>query len=86
MAHRYVEDMGYCGLVRGKMNKEILPQYGLHYFDAREERGLVSSLVKQELEAFVKAYMPSIAEHVEITDTWMPWKRMFEVGLHVKWN
>jgi len=47
---------------------------------------LVSSLVKQELEAFVKAYMPSIAEHVEITDTWMPWKRMFEVGLHVKWN
>lgn len=86
MAHRYVEDMGYCGLVREKMNKDILPQYGLNYFDAGDQRGLVSGLVKGELEAFVKEYMPSIAEHVEITDTWMPWKRMFEVGLDVKWN
>ena len=68
------------------MNKEILPQYGYNYFNAGEQRGVVSSLVKGELEAFVKEYMPSIAQHVEITDTWMPWKRMFEVGLHVKWN
>lgn len=86
LAHRYVEDMGYCGKVRGLMNKEVLPQYGLNYFDARDQRGLVSGLVKEHLQAFVKEYMPSVAEHIEITDTWMPWKRMFEVGLHVKWN
>ncbi len=86
LALRYVEDMGYCGKIRGKMNKEILPQYGFDYFNAGEQRGLVSGLVKGELEGFVKEYMPSIAKHVAITDTWMPWKRMFEVGLDVKWN
>lgn len=86
MAHRYVEDMGYCGRIRGKVTAEMLPQYGLNYFNAAEQRGLVSRLVKTELEAFVKESMPSVADHVQITDTWMPWKRMFEVGLHVKWN
>lgn len=86
LAHRYVEDMGYCGKIRGKVNQEILPRYGLNYFDAREQRGLVSGIVKEELEGFVREYMPSIASHIEITDIWMPWKRMFEVGLDVKWN
>lgn len=86
LAHRYVEDMGYCGKIRGKVVAQRLPEHGLNYFDAKEQRGLVSGIVREELEAFVKETMPSIAEHIEITDVWMPWKRMFEVGLHVKWN
>lgn len=86
LALRYVEDMGYCGKVRGKVTADMLPQYGLNYFDAAEQRGLVSGLVKAELETFVQESMPSIAGHIQITDTWMPWKRMFEVGLHVKWQ
>lgn len=86
LAHRYVEDMGYCGKIRGKVVAQRLPEHGLNYFDAKEQRGLVSGIVREELEAFVKETMSSIAEHIEITDVWMPWKRMFEVGLHVKWN
>ena len=86
LAHRYVEDMGYCGKIRGKVVDQRLPEHGLDYFNARDQRGLVSGIVREELEAFVKETMPSIAEHIEITDVWMPWKRMFEVGLHVKWN
>lgn len=86
LAHRYVEDMGYCGKVRGKVNHERLEQLGFDYFDVKEQRGAVSAIVKEELEAFVKEAMPSIASHVTITDTWMPWRRMFEVGLQVKWQ
>ena len=86
IAHRYVEDMGYCGKIRGKVVDERLPEHGLNYFDARDQRGLVSGIVREELEAFVKEHMPSIAEHIQITNVWMPWKRMFEVGLDVKWN
>lgn len=86
IAHRYVEDMGYCGKVRGKVVDERLPEYGLDYFNAGDQRGLVSGIVKDELEAFVREHMPSIASHIEIADIWMPWKRMFEVGLDVKWH
>jgi len=86
MALRYVEDMGYCGRVRGKVVDEHLPSYGLDYFDAREQRGLVSGIVKEELESFVCEHMPSIASRIDITDVWMPWARMFEVGLDVKWK
>ncbi|MBR6571103.1 MAG: DUF4127 family protein [Clostridia bacterium] len=86
MAHRYVEDMGYCGRVRGKVVDERLPEHGLDYFNAREQRGLVSGIVKEELESFIHEYMPSIADRIEIADVWMPWARMFEVGLDVKWK
>ena len=86
LALRYVEDMGYCGLVRGKVSRERLPQLGLTYQDVREARGEVSALVRQELEAFVQQRMPGIAPHVAVSDAWMPWRRMFEVGLQVTWR
>lgn len=86
LALRYVEDMGYCGLVRGKVSRERLPQLGLTYQNVREARGEVSALVRQELEAFVQQRMPGIAPHVAVSDAWMPWRRMFEVGLQVTWR
>ena len=86
LAHRYVEDMGYCSRVRGKVTAEHLPPLGFSYHDVRDQRGAASALVKQELEAFVREHMPSIAPHVAIRDVWMPWRRMFEVGLTVEWK
>ncbi|MDY4517673.1 MAG: DUF4127 family protein [Candidatus Spyradocola sp.] len=86
LALRYVEDMGYCSQVRGKVSREQLPPLGLTYQDVRDARGAVSALVRQELEAFVRERMPSIASHVDVADAWMPWRRMFEVGLQVTWR
>ena len=69
-----------------KYMRERLPQLGLTYQDVREARGEVSALVRQELEAFVQQRMPGIAPHVAVSDAWMPWRRLFEVGLQVTWR
>lgn len=86
MALRLVEDAGYCGCVRGDVDKNDLPQRGLNWFDAGGARGEISELVHEKLKAYVNEKLPSVAKHIVIDDVWMPWKRMFEVGLTVRWE
>ena len=49
-------------------------------------RGKVSEVIAERLRAYARAEMPGIADHIEILDVWMPWKRIFEVGLKVRWK
>jgi hypothetical protein len=55
---------------------------GLGYFDAGGEDGIVAEMVKKELYAFIKEYLPSIVDQVEITHVSMPWRRMFEIRVN----
>jgi len=80
LVERYVEDAGYCGLVRGKVTEQIA-EMGLGYFDAGGEDGIVADMVKSELYAFTKQYLPSVADKIKINHVSMPWSRMFEVKL-----
>lgn len=86
MALRLVEDAGYCGCVRGEVNRDVLPGMGLDWFNAGGERGEVSRIVDERLNEYVKTRLPSVAEHISINDVWMPWRRIFEVGLDVTWK
>ena len=43
-------------------------------------------MTKEQLEAFAKEYLTSIADKVEIQHVSMPWKRMFEVRLDATYN
>lgn len=81
LIERYIEDAGYCAFVRGKVADQITGM-GLGYFDAGGEAGTVADIVKQELEAFTKKYLPSIADNITITHVSMPWRRMFEVRVN----
>lgn len=80
LVERYIEDAGYCGMVRARITR-ILSQYGMNYFDVREQDGVVSAKVRQELERFTREELSSIAPRVELHQVWMPWRRMFEIGL-----
>ncbi len=86
LAWRLVEDAGYCGFVRGDVGDNDLPSRGLNWFDAGGARGEVSRIVREKLNAYVQRKLPSVASHIVIDDVWMPWKRMFEVGLKVHWE
>ena len=86
MALRLVEDAGYCGCVRGDVNDHELPQRGLNWFDAGGARGEISEIIREKLNAYVDEKLPSVAKHIVIDDVWMPWKRMFEVGLDIHWE
>ena len=80
LAERYIEDVGYCALVRWQVNG-VLEKYGMNYFDVQEQQGTVSKLVFDGLEAFIREYMPTISQKVKLQKVWMPWRRMFEVGV-----
>ena len=81
LAERYIEDVGYCAQVRGKISEQIT-EMGLGYFDAGGENGIVADMVREELITFVKNYLPSVANHMSITHVSMPWRRMFEVRIN----
>ena len=80
---RYIEDVGYCAIVRKKITDTKLPDLGMNYFDVKEQRGVVSELVKEELLAFADHNLNSVKEHISIRDVYMPWRRMFETGIEV---
>ncbi len=83
LAERYVEDAGYCSVVR-KSVTEKLPD-SMNYFDVREPDGMVAQMVKEELEQFVKEKLSSAADEIVVKKVSMPWSRMFEVNLEVEY-
>ena len=94
LMERYIEDCGYMSNVRwkiaGLLGKEDV-QDGidlspLSYTEVGEERGVVSQLIQKELEHYIHTDMSSVSERVQIEDVWMPWRRMFEAGLRVRYQ
>lgn len=82
---RYIEDVGYCSVVRSKVTEE-LPEYKMNYFDVKEKDGKISKIVKENLEEFIKSELSSISDSLHISDLNMPWRRMFEVDIDVNYN
>ncbi|MEV3325245.1 DUF4127 family protein [Paenibacillus larvae] len=80
---RYVEDAGYCSFVRTYMCKNELPHLGsgFTYFSIDGPRGKVAGRVKVLLNDFIELHINDGEYEVKIDDCYMPWSRMFEVGL-----
>ena len=81
LALRYIEDIGYCSVVRSSVTNE-LSKYGANYFDVSMCLELIEELVKTRLNEFVDSYFKGkkpILKKVKL-----PWKRMFEVELEIK--
>lgn len=85
---RYVEDGGYCAFVRRDVTDRVLPEMGLGYFAVDGRRGRVAERVRAELNRFIETRLHDDEDEYEIVidDCYMPWSRMFEVGLktHVR--
>ena len=79
---RYVEDIGYCGLVRGKVTEQ-LSVFHMDYFHVEEQRGIAAKLVHQELNRFIDQHLKELKDEFTLVDTNMPWKRMFEVDFSI---
>lgn len=85
LALRYMEDVGYCAVVRQFVTNHVLSGYGMDYFDVHEEQGAVSREVQRQLELFSQKHLTSICDHIQLQSVRMPWKRMFETDLSVRW-
>ncbi len=80
LIERYIEDVGYCSVVRKNITSD-LHRYGMNYFDIKEKDGIISKRVKEELQSFMESYLSSINAAITLDKVWMPWSRMFEVGI-----
>ena len=83
-AERVYEDIAYCAHVRGSVTANELAKLGYNYFDVGEQRGKVSDMVAHNLDKFIEDNLPEIHDGYIIVDCYMPWSRMFEVGITVK--
>ncbi|KKO54144.1 DUF4127 family protein [Paenibacillus sp. DMB20] len=85
---RYVEDGGYCAFVRRDVSDRVLPGTGYNYFSIDGQRGQIAERVRAELTRFIEQHLHNPENNYEIVidDCYMPWSRMFEVGLktHVR--
>ncbi len=86
LVERYIEDAGYCAVVRNYVSTNKLKELGMNYFDVVEKDGIVSQIVKENLCDFVNNRLTSISKHIKIKSVYMPWRRMFEVGLHAEYT
>jgi hypothetical protein len=85
LVERYLEDMAYCGYVRGNVTNQIAGTE-LFTFATKEIQDQVAAMVKDQLVDFANEYMTSIADKVTVKHVSMPWKRMFEVRLDASYN
>ncbi|WP_449537915.1 DUF4127 family protein [Ferdinandcohnia sp. Marseille-Q9671] len=84
LALRYVEDAGYCSSVRKNVTNNILPKLGFDYFLVDGTNGKVSEIVQEKLNEFTKEHLNDDDNEIVIKECYMPWSRMFEVGLNVE--
>ncbi|WP_097014791.1 DUF4127 family protein [Anaerocolumna aminovalerica] len=86
LVERYIEDAGYCGVVRKYITEHKLESLGMNYFDVKESNGIASTLIREMLQEFVDSKLSSIAEKVCINQVYMPWRRMFEIGIDANYK
>lgn len=86
LAERYVEDAGYCACVRSDVTENCLKELGMSPVWVHEMRGVVSRIVAEKLREFVRQKLADDGKKIVIEDVFMPWSRMFEVGLKVRYE
>ena len=86
LAERYIEDFGYDAVVRGYVTEHILPAWEMNYFYCAEPRGKAAEAIKDELDKFIEKELTSIADCVTLKEIWLPWSRMFEIGLTAEYK
>lgn len=79
---RYVEDIGYCGIVRGAVAEKI-KTYSMNYFNTFDQFGIASGLVENGLREFIQSHLSEIKDIFELSNVNLPWRRMFEVGFTI---
>ena len=83
-ALRAFEDIGYCAFVRKHIWDNEVTQMGYKYEDTKVQQGAVSERVEELLNWYMGKNYPEITNLYHIEKCYLPWRRMFEVGLIIK--
>jgi hypothetical protein len=83
LALRYLEDIGFCSVVRRDVILEELEAYGLEMHELDGRRGKIAEIVHKRLQRFADENLSDDRHRVAVIDCYMPWNRMFEAGISV---
>jgi hypothetical protein len=83
LALRYIEDIGYDALVRQEIYNKNSSPCGLDRFKVDGQRGEIAVMVGKMLQHFAAKNLNDNLHQVKITDCYLPWERLFEVGITV---
>ncbi len=84
LLERFLEDWAYQSVFRSKITNEILPSLGLNYFWLGEQQDKIVSILREEFQNVMERYFPKYKDYnLQIERVYMPWNRMFEVGLEI---
>lgn len=81
LVERFIEDFGYDSMVRAYVTQNVLPAWNMDYFYCAEQRGKAAQAIYEELQKFICRELTSIADRVTLESVYLPWSRMFEIGL-----
>ena len=84
--YRIIEDVFYQAEVRTAVIEHDLVEMGLGYYDFKDqqsevERRIGSYLLEHYRTLRLSERYPIMQIHVS-----MPWRRMFEIGMHIDWT
>ena len=82
-AERMFEDIGYCSKVRKHVWDNEIEAMGYSYYDTKVQEGEVSERMHELLNEYMTEKYPEVTNLYEIKRCYMPWSRMFEIGLIV---
>ena len=83
-AERMYEDIGYCAYVRKEIWDFEVEKMGYKYEDTKVQVGEVSARVEELLNEYMSANYPELTDNYKIAKCYLPWRRMFEVGLIIE--
>jgi len=82
-AERVFEDVAYCASVRKHVWDFEVEAMGYKYTDTKVMEGEVSERIHELINLYMSQNYPEITDRYEIKRCYMPWRRMFEIGLIV---
>ena len=84
--YHLLDDYFYQAEVRMEMTENFIPNYGLNYFDLKDQANLVNEERNKELyQRFKEEIRNSFTQmEIEKVSTFAPWNRMFEIGLELE--
>lgn len=85
MAERYLEDVGYCSVVRRSVSRAVEDK-GMVCTCLNGKQSEISEMAEAELERFKGDYLSSVSDRIRILHLSMPWERMFEVDLRAEYR
>lgn len=86
LCYRIIEDVLYQAVVRGEIVEKELEKMGLTYFWLGDKQPVVESMIKERLQNLYNDLALSKEYPANITRIYMPWYRMFEIGMEMDYS